>query len=157
MGLCSTWSLRSGLPKASRQRFRWGPGTATILRVPPLQGLSWIQAQGNRYDREQADVPVSRQWCTASAGRSSQCSLLTACSPSPNQLWQPNLAIFRQWHPSNHQWISFCPGKRGKQSLTPENRDSGSLFQVCLLAAPPVLVLLPQNCYNYFKFNAKSD
>lgn len=43
MGLCSAWPLRSGFPKASGQRLWWGPGTATILRVSPLQSLPWIQ------------------------------------------------------------------------------------------------------------------
>lgn len=57
VGLCHTWPLGASLPECTGPGLRRGPGTAAILRVPPLQGLPGVQAECDRDDRQQADVP----------------------------------------------------------------------------------------------------
>lgn len=65
VGLCHAWPLRTGLPEPIGPGLRWGPGTVSVLRVPPLQGLPRVQAERDRDDRQQADVPGTGQWAAS--------------------------------------------------------------------------------------------
>lgn len=75
VGLCHTWPLGDGLPESTRPGLWRRPGTSAVLRVPPFQGLPWVQAECHWDDRQQADVPRARQWA-ASARMPSKGSLL---------------------------------------------------------------------------------
>lgn len=61
VGLCHAWPLGTGLPEPIGPGLRWGPGAVAVLRVPPLQGLPRVQAERDRDDRQQADVPGTGQ------------------------------------------------------------------------------------------------
>lgn len=76
------WPLGAGLPEPTLPRPRRGPGTAAVLRVPPLQGLPRVQAERDWDDRQQADVPGAGQRA-ASAEMPSEGTPPSCCCPSP--------------------------------------------------------------------------
>lgn len=61
VGLCHAWPLGTSLPEPIGPGLRRGPGAVAVLRVPPLQGLPRVQAERDRDDGQQADVPGTRQ------------------------------------------------------------------------------------------------
>ena len=61
VGLRHAWPPGASLPESTRPGLRRGPGTLAVLRVPPLQGLPWVQVERDWDDRQQADVPGTGQ------------------------------------------------------------------------------------------------
>ena len=80
------WPLGAGLPEPTLPRPRRGPGTAAVLRVPPLQGLPRVQAERDWDDRQQADVPGAGQQA-ASAEMPSEGTPLLLLPQSPSLLF----------------------------------------------------------------------
>lgn len=107
VGLCHAWPLGTGLPEPIGPGLRWGPGAVAVLRVPPLQGLSRVQAERDRDDRQQADVPGTGQRAASArmprdgiplllahsvASLLSTQDLSTCRTPRP-----PSQAVFPKW------------------------------------------------------------
>lgn len=124
VGLCHAWPLGTSLPEPIGPGLRRGPGAVAVLRVPPLQGLPRVQAERDRDDGQQADVPGTRQ--RAASARTPWEGPPAAGPPSPPY---PPHGTFNL--PNSTTTLSGSPPQRGGRTQeAPAQPGSG---------APPLL------------------